>query len=229
MKIGIMQPYFLPYIGYWQLMGAVDKYVILDDVNYIKRGWINRNRILLNGKDYLFTLPLVKADAFKHINENRLADIPSSLEKTIEMAYRKAPHFGEIMPLVDELLNNDEKNLAKFVGYSIVRVSEHLGIVPKFYYASEIEHDPNLKAQDMILDIVKRLGGDFYYNALGGQDLYDRSRFEAEGVSLGFVKPVLRPYAQFRNEFVPGLSILDMMMFCDRQQLCEQLRSFEIV
>lgn len=229
MKIGIMQPYFLPYIGYWQLMGAVDRYVILDDVNYIKRGWINRNRILLNGKDHLFTLPLVKADAFRHINENTLDEIPSALRKTVDLAYRRAPHYAEVVPLVDELLGYGERNLAKFVGHSIRRVADYLGVRPEFCYASEIEHDPSLRAQDMILDIVKRLGGDVYYNAIGGQELYDRVRFAAEGVSLGFVKPTLRPYAQFGNEFIPGLSILDVMMFCDRRQLREQLGSFEIV
>lgn len=229
MKIGIMQPYFLPYIGYWQLMNAVDKYVILDDVNYIKRGWINRNRILLNGKDHLFTLPLLKADAFRHINENTLAPVPRSLRQTIDLAYRRAPHYAEVVPLVDELLGNGERNLAKFVGHSIRRVADYLDIRPEFCYASEIDHDPKLKAQDMILDIVKRLGGDVYYNAIGGQGLYDRARFAAEGVTLGFVRPTLCPYAQFGDEFVPGLSVLDVMMFCDRPQLREQLESFEVV
>ena len=142
MKIGIMQPYFLPCIGYWQLMGAVDKYVILDDVNYIKRGWINRNRILLNGKDHMFTLPLVKADAFKHVNENVLGEVPSSLRKTIELAYRKALHYAEVISVIDKVLQNSERNLARFVGDSIRCVAEYLDIHPEFFYASETDHDP---------------------------------------------------------------------------------------
>ena len=172
MKIGIMQPYFIPYLGYWQLMNAVDKYVILDDVNYIKRGWVNRNRILLNGRDHLITLPLNKADAFKHINENVLSDIPANIFKTIDLAYRKTPNYRAIIPIIREILDFPEKNLARFLGNSIRLVAEYLNIKTEFYYASEIEHDQSLKAQEMIIDIVKRLDGTVYYNAIGVKELY---------------------------------------------------------
>lgn len=229
MKIGIMQPYFIPYLGYWQLMNAVDKYVILDDVNYIKRGWVNRNRILLNGRDHLITLPLNKADAFKHINENVLSDIPANIFKTIDLAYRKTPNYRAIIPIIREILDFPEKNLARFLGNSIRLVAEYLNIKTEFYYASEIEHDQSLKAQEMIIDIVKRLDGTVYYNAIGGKELYSYERFATEGIKLGFIQPQLNPYNQGQGSFVSGLSIIDVMMFNAKSDVIRMLSEFSVV
>ena len=229
MKVAIMQPYFLPYIGYWQLMSLVDRYVILDDVNYIKRGWVNRNRILLNGTDHMVTLPLAKADAFKKINENMLADIPPNLEKTIALAYHKAPNYVNVAPLVHDILSCPEKNLARFLTNSIRLVASYIGIETEFLVASETEHDPSLKAQDMILDICMRQGATEYYNAIGGMELYSKELFSHNGIRLGFVRPRLLEYQQFGASFIPGLSILDVLMFCSKDELARQLASFEIV
>ena len=103
MKIAIMQPYFFPYLGYWQLMNIVDKFVIYDDVNYIKRGWINRNRILVEGKPFYIHVPVMKASQNKIINEMEVF-VDSSLRKkelkTIELAYKKAPFFDSVYPLI---------------------------------------------------------------------------------------------------------------------------------
>lgn len=229
MKIGIMQPYFLPYIGYWQLMNLVDRYVILDDVNYIKRGWVNRNRILLNGADHMITLPLAKADAFKRINENMLAEIPPNLEKTISLAYHKAPNYALIAPLVHDIFSCSEKNLSLFLIKSIKLVAAYLGIEAEILLASETGHDSSLKGQNMILDICKRQGGTEYYNAIGGTALYSKELFAENGVRLGFVKPNLLEYKQFGAPFVSGLSILDLLMFCSKEELDRQLESYEIV
>lgn len=229
MKIGIMQPYFAPYLGYWQLMNAVDKYVLLDDVNYIKRGWVNRNRILLNGVEHLITLPIMKADAFKHINENILSDIPDNIVKTIELAYRKAPYYSEIIPLVRKILECPERNLADFLSNSIVIISQHLGISVDFYRSSEIIRDRSLRSQEMIIDIVKRLNGTVYYNAIGGRELYSHDRFAQEGIELAFVQPQLRSYTQGKNVFVPGLSIIDVMMYNEKSDISRMLTEYSLV
>lgn len=229
MKIGIMQPYFIPYLGYWQLMNAVDKYVILDDVNYIKRGWVNRNRILLNGRDHLITLPLMKADAFKHINENILSDIPVNIFKTIDLAYRKAPYYSEIIPLVREILECPERNLAGFLGNSIKVISRYLDISVDFYCSSDIVRDRSLRAQEMIIDIVKRLNGTAYYNAIGGRELYSHDRFAEEGIELAFVQPQLSSYTQGKNVFVPGLSIVDVMMYNAKSDVIRMLSEYSLV
>lgn len=122
MKLAIMQPYFLPYIGYFQLINAVDTFVLLDDVNYINKGWINRNQLLLNGKAHLFTLPLQKASQNKLINQLELSNETKwkdKLLKTIETAYKKAPQFHLVFPLISQILQYPESNLSLFIHHSI--------------------------------------------------------------------------------------------------------------
>ena len=229
MKIGIMQPYFLPYLGYWQLMNAVDKYIVLDDVNYIKRGWINRNRILLNGKEHVITLPLEKADAFKKISENVIKEVPEALSRTIDLAYHKAPQYAAVRPVIDRILGCAERNLADFVYNSIRAIATYLDIHTEFLRASEISHDPTLHAQDMIIDLCRLQGASEYYNAIGGTELYSGERFAKEGMKLSFVKAKLTPYPQFGGEFVPGLSILDVIMFNPVERIREMLNDFELI
>lgn len=102
-----MQPYLFPYLGYFQLIQAVDKFILLDDVNFIKRGWVNRNRILVNGKDHLFSLPLQRASQFKKINDLKLADYPgwrNRFFKTLTHAYRQASQYEPVMKMLHQAL-----------------------------------------------------------------------------------------------------------------------------
>ena len=219
MTLGIMQPYFMPYIGYWQLMAAVDKYVIYDDVNFIKKGWINRNNILVNGAKQLFTISLEGVSQNKLINEILIADDFVKLRKTISMAYSKAPYYKETMELLDIIFAYDSKNLAKFLENSIRLVAKYLGIKTEILLSSNIEKDNSLKGQDKILDICKCLNADVYYNAIGGQELYDKEKFKVNGIDLYFVQSELTDYPQFKNEFVPGLSIIDVLMHNTLQEI----------
>ena len=157
MTLAIMQPYFFPYIGYWQLINAADTFVIYDDVNFIKKGYINRNSILLSGRPHVFTLKLIGASQNKLINEIEVGDNSRKILKTIEMSYKKSPYFHIVFPIIKDILNNKEKKLAKFLGYSIKRISEYLEIDTRFIYSSDIEKDNALKAQDKILDLSKKL------------------------------------------------------------------------
>lgn len=223
MKIAIMQPYLFPYIGYFQLINAVDTFVIYDDVNYINRGYINRNSILLNGKPYRFTLELRGASQNKLINEIEVGDNKSKLIKTIGSAYKKAPFFNGVIEIARSLIFYDEKNLAKYISNSLIKLSEYMGIRTNFIYSSEIEKDNSLKGQSKILAICKRLGASIYINAVGGQGLYKRDNFQKEGIDLKFIRSNAIKYKQFRNPFVSNLSIIDVMMFNSKEEIKKML------
>jgi len=214
-----MQPYFLPYIGYWQLINAVDIYVIYDDVNYIKRGWINRNNILVNDEPYLFTLSLSKASQNKLINEIEIEGDQTKLIKTFQSVYKKAPFFNDVSGILEQIFDYRDMNLARFVGNSILIIADYLGLKTAFMYSSEINKDNSLKGQDKIIEICKILKTTDYYNAIGGTMLYNQSDFEASGIQLHFMKSQSIAYKQFNNLFVPYLSILDIMMFNSAEQI----------
>lgn len=224
-----MQPYLLPYIGYWQLIGAVETFVIFDDVNYINKGYINRNSILLNGQKQPFTLELSGASQNKLINEIAVGNNCSKLLKTIEMSYKKTPHFLSVFPIVENILMQDEKNLGKFIGYSLQKVSEHLGLDTKFIYSSDMAKDNGLRAQDKVLEICKLLGADQYINAVGGQELYSKEQFKKAQIDLNFLKVEIEEYKQFNNEFVPYLSIIDIMMFNSPDMINEMLQKYVLL
>ena len=230
MKLGVMQPYFFPYIGYWQLINVVDKYVIYDDVNYIKGGWINRNKILINGEATFLNLYLSLASPNKKINE---IEIDSGIRnqknlKRIAMAYKKAPYYEETYPLLEELLTSKETNLAKLNGKIIKEISSYLSMNTEFVYSSEIEKNGHLKGQERLLDICKRLGASDYYNAIGGKALYDQESFRSEGIRLHFLKTKEIRYKQFDSDFVPNLSIIDLLMFNGREGTKELLKCYTL-
>lgn len=233
MKIGIMQPYFMPYIGYWQLIGAVDKFVILDDVNYIMRGFINRNSILLNGEPYRFTLPVEKASQNKLIKETALSFTQKSkmdFLKTICNAYRKSPHFEEVMPLLTEAVNYEEADLTEFIRFSIEKVIAFLHIDTEILLSSQIDKDNTLKAEKRIIEICKALHADTYINPCGGRALYSHSDFEREGIDLFFLETKKENiiYNQNQDFFVENLSIIDVLMYNDIQTIRKYINEYEL-
>ena len=215
MKVGIMQPYFMPYIGYFQLMKAVDKYVIYNDVNYINRGWVARNNILINEKKQLFTIKLQGASQNKHFTEIQILDDFRKLTKTLEMNYSKAPFFQPTMELMNKIFSFPEKRLDLFIKNSFEQILSYLDIDTELILSSDIKKDNSLKGQDKILDICKILQADTYYNAIGGKELYDKKEFANNGISLCFLRTNENiQYQQFPNmDFVPNLSIIDVLMF----------------
>jgi hypothetical protein len=227
MKLGIMQPYFLPYIGYFQLIKTVDKYVIYDDVQFINRGWINRNRLLLNGRNFRFNLILSGASQNKFINEIWVADNQIKLLKTIEYAYKKSPFFDAIFPLVDGIINYENKNLAKFIGNSLIQIAEYLNFDTQFIYSSDIkEKNCLLKAQEKIINICSVLNASEYINTISGMDLYDKENFERNHIKLNFLKTNSIEYKQFTNQFIPNLSILDVLMFNSVENIQQLLAKY---
>ena len=224
------QPYFLPYIGFWQLVNAADLFLIGDNYNFIKRGWIQRNRILINGKPIFLGLEVKHITSFRKINETEFIDFDVAQKlNTVYRAYRKAPQFDAGYNLVKTILDNPERNVAEFLFQSIKDVCRFLGIDTKFIRSSEIPGNDSYKREYRIYDFCHRLGGDTYLNAVGGQDLYHFDDFEKHGVTLKFIHPNIRPYKQFYNEFVPGLSILDVIMFNSLETIKEMLNDFSVI
>ncbi len=229
MTIGIMQPYLFPYIGYFQAIKAADKYVIYDDVQYIKGGWINRNNILIGRQKTLFTISLKDASANKLINEIEISDDFEKFLKTLSMAYSKAPYKDQVLALLRDICAHSDKNLARFTGNSLIKIAKYLGMDTEFIYSSDLRKDNNLRAQDKVLAICEELGADKYINAIGGQELYSKDDFRAHGITLNFIKSLPISYKQFNSEFVPGLSIIDVMMFNTPEEVNVLLNNYELV
>ncbi len=215
MRVAIMQPYFLPYIGYFQLIGSVDLFILYDNIKYTKKGWINRNRMLQNGKDVVFSLPLKSDSDFLDVRDRELAADFSrdKLLNQIDSAYRRAPNFTQTFPLIEQIVWHEENNLFKFIHHSIVKTCEYLGITTEIRVSSDIPIDHDLKNQDKVLALCEAVGSGAYVNTIGGMELYSRDEFRARNIELKFIKSKPFEYAQFSNEFVAWLSILDVMMF----------------
>ena len=224
-----MQPYFLPHVGYWQLINAVDKYVIYDDVNYIKGGWINRNKLLLDGREFMFNLILCGASPNKLINEVLVAENQSKLIKTIEGAYRKTPYFDKVFPMIKRIIEYENKNLARFVGNSIIQIADYLQFNTTFIYSSGLQKNSLLKAQEKVLHICSILQATEYFNAIGGLKLYNQAGFEANNVKLRFLRTHSIEYKQFNNPFIPNLSVLDVLMFNSVGEINNMLNKYELL
>lgn len=229
MKLGMMQPYFLPYIGYFQLMQLVDVYVIADDLHFIKNSYIKKNSILDNGVPALLSLQLIGASQNKLINEIEVGDNTDKILTSIQRRYAKAPYFKDVFPLLETILLSEEKNLARFLGNSLIQISDYLGMQPKFLYSSEIEKNNDLTFDARIIDICKRVGADHYINAIGGKELYSKDDFASEGIKLSFIETKEIVYKQFDKAFVPNLSIVDVMMFNSIEECRELLQRYELV
>lgn len=229
MRLAVMQPYLFPYIGYWQLIDAVDTFVIYDDVNFIKKGYINRNNILQKQRSHLFTLELIGSSQNKKINDIKIGGNSNKLLKTIKQNYSKAPFYKDVSPILDEILNNEEKELSKFLGFSLVKISKYLNLDTKFLYSSEIKNDKTFKAQDRLIEMSKILNANRYINSIGGIELYDKEVFSQNDINLSFLKTHEISYKQFNNEFVPNLSIIDVLMFNSRGNIKNMLTQFKLI
>jgi hypothetical protein len=233
MTVAIMQPYLFPYIGYWQLIQAVDTFVVYDNIQFSKKGWFHRNNILLNGKKTLFSIPLKKDSDYLDVVDRMLSeDSDKQINKIIaqiENGYRKAPYFNDVFPLIKDILNANEKNLFYYIYNSIQLVAEYLEIDTNIILSSTLDIDHQLKAEEKVIAINKILHADRYINAIGGQELYDKDRFFSEDITLNFINTEIVEYKQFNNEFVPYLSIIDIMMFNSKDEIKEMLSRYVLI
>ena len=215
-SIAVMQPYFLPYIGYFQLMAAVDTFVLFDDVNYINRGWVNRNRLLLNGAPFTFTAPLRGASQNRLIREIELADQPewrSKMLRTFHQTYAKGPNYASVSNALERIIMFPTKRLDLFLRNSLGEISNLLALPTRIVESSAVYQNSQLKGKARIIDICRQEQASVYVNLPGGVDLYERGEFANEDVELKFLKPRPTNYPQGGTEHVPALSIIDMLMF----------------
>lgn len=230
--IAVMQPYFMPYIGYWQLLAAVDRFIVLDDVSLIRRGWIQRNRILVGGAPHLFTLPLRGASQNRRICDlERVVDDVwlKKFQRQLAENYRRAPYFSETISLLQMVLSNPEPNLSRFLMAGLRATCRHLSIDTELLPSSGRYANESLAGQARIVDICRQEGAARYFNPPGGVDLYDRGAFEAQGVELRFVVPRETPYPQLGKSFVPWLSAIDILMNVGRDGMRAMLGNYDLI
>ena len=231
MKIGIVQPYFFPYIGYFQLINTTDKFVIYDDVNFMKKKWINRNKILISGGSSFITVPLRRQSQNKLILETEIANDSkwkSKLLKSLRSGYARAPRFQTVYSLIEDVLSQNQTHISQLATDSLKAVCHYLCVETLFVDSSTIYRNAHLKSQDRILDICRQEGADSYLNPIGGTDLYSKKVFTANQICLNFVKPKAITYSQFGGEFVPFLSIIDVLMFNSKETVVKFLNQFEL-
>lgn len=230
--MGIMQPYVFPYIGYFQLINAVDKFVVYDDVAFINKGWINRNNILVGGKASMFTIPLVGASQNRLIQEIEIDNLTiwsKKFLKTIEQSYKKAPFYQEGIVIVETVFNSNPANIAALAVSSLKETCKHLKIDTEIVESSTVYNNQNLKAQERILDICLQEKVAHYINPIGGMAIYDKRLFADNKILLNFIKSKSVIYKQFGQEFVPWLSMIDVLMFCSVDEIHAHLNKFELV
>ena len=233
MKLAIMQPYFFPYIGYFQLINEVDKFIIYDDVNYINKGWINRNNILVNNSPNLIQVPLIAASQNRLIkdilvvDENKWKD---KILKTIYFNYKKAPYYNQIISILEEVLSCEYMSISDLNYFIILKICSYLNIETELIRTSSIYENCDLKGENRILDICLKEKADVYINPIGGQLLYDKIKFQEKGIVLKFINSNASTYNQNNDKFINYLSIIDTMMFCSPKEIVlNSLNKFKLI
>ena len=220
MNLAIMQPYFLPYIGYFQLIASVDAFVLYDNIQFTKKGWINRNRMLSQGGDKLFSLPLKKDSDFLNVAERRLADTfnREKLLNQFKGSYHHAPFFDDTLRILERIISFEEANLFAYIRNSLTLILDYFEINTEIIPSSQVTADHSLSGQDRVIAICKALRATSYINPIGGNHLYSAKKFNGEGIELRFLHPTSFEYPQFGAPFVHNLSIVDVMMFNSQPQ-----------
>ncbi len=233
MKLAIMQPYFFPYIGYFQLINAVETFIVYDNVQFTKKGWFNRNRLLFNNKIEYFTINIAKDSDYLDVCDRKISpfyfekEMPKILRK-IKLNYSKAKYFNEAYPIVKKCFEYQNENLFEYIYNSLLNILDYLNIKTNLIRSSNLPLNHNLKNKYRVFDIYKNQKADCYINPFGGHSLYDKKEFEENDVNLMFLEHSLPKYQQLDDEFKPGLSIIDVMMFNHKDEILKMLNSCNI-
>lgn len=227
-----MQPYFFPYIGYFQIINIVDKFVIYDDVNYIKNGWINRNKLIISNKSRYVTVPVTNASTNHLINETKIVDykrFKNKFFKKLKFNYNKAPYYDKIIDLLHKIFNDSFSYIYKFNIRSLQKIIRFLGINTELIISSDTFNNQILESQNRVINICKETNANKYYNLIGGKGLYDKNSFLKENIELYFIRPKNIYYEQFDEKFISHLSIIDILMFNDKEKVSEMLNQFKLI
>ena len=235
MKIGIMQPYFFPYLGYYALIKNTDKWIVFDEVQFIRHGWIERNRILKpnDGWQYI-SIPLEKHSRetiIKDIKIKNSEDWKERIIKQLEHYKKKAPYYNQVIAFLKDAFLPDIDSISLFNTHLLNETCKYLGISFNYEIYSEMNLfiDPIEGPGDWALNISKALGATCYINPPGGIELFEKPKFEKANIDLNFLNINLREYNQHRNFFESGLSIIDVMMFNSPEAITEMLNQYELV
>lgn len=230
MKLAIMQPYLFPYIGYYQLAYHVDKFIFFDDVNYIKKGFINKNAIqTINGR-LNFTYPVNQVSQNRLINQHYFSDTNQKLLATLEQTYKKSPYFDNIMPLIYSVINHSDKNVSSLASKSIIDVFSYLDIEFIYDYSSNFNYDNFGDGENKILSLCKINNASSYINPIGGISLYHHEIFDKENINLKFIKSDNISYQQFnnKNKFEQNLSMIDLLMNHSKEKVVDLLKMYTL-
>lgn len=224
----------MPYIGYFQLVKMVDKFIFYDDVTFIKQGWINRNQILINNQAKMFSVPLANASSnvlIKDvlISENAYEKWKKSFLNSIFFSYKKAKNYNQVSSLIESILEEKPQTISDLAIKSIIKVAQYLELDTEFQISSDTYSNTQLSGQDRVLDICKNENALTYVNPVGGMELYSKNIFKAKNIDLFFIKANKSVYKQFSDEFIPFLSIIDVLMFNDVDEINQQLDDFCLI
>ncbi len=230
-RVGIMQPYFLPHLSYFQLIANTDFFCLHDKVKYTKQSWINRNRIIVNGRIQYMTIPLLSSSDYDLIDEKKISSTfdGESLLKTIELSYKKSPNFSEVFPLMNEIIGSKELNLFNFLENSIVQICRYLGIKTKILRCSGTGYNQVLTKSELVLDICQRLQSGIYINPEGGAHLYSSADFSHKGITLKFSKQMKFKYINSLGQAESSLSVLDTLMWANKESITQRLYEIDFV
>ena len=213
----IMQPYFFPYLGYWQLIAKADVFVILEQVQHTKGSWINRNYVLGSHAASLISVPLEKAPDHCLIQHRQVSDVWTEARRralrTLRLCYRNSPFFEDVYPWLEEQLSFPEKRLSKYLEHQIRSTADLLSVNTKIVTAGDLGNFADFERNRRIVEICRSLECDRYLNLPGGRTLYSPDSFPEDKLSLGFLIPELPRYGQGSREFVPSLSIIDSLFW----------------
>lgn len=228
MNVAAMQPYLFPYLGYFQLICHAEVFVIYDDANYIKQGYINRNNILVNGEAYRFTVPVINGSSYTPIYQVTFSNDVEKLIKTIEQAYKRAPFFNEVYPIIEKSLRASDRAVPSVCHQAMILVLEYLELPFMIKLSSKLDYDRSGSASDKLIALCHTLHATQYTNSVGGQELYDKGYFQQRGIQLSFIK--MRPivYPQGKNQFIPNLSIIDALMWCPKPVIRSMMNQYDL-
>ena len=235
MKLASMQPYFFPYLGYFALIANTDKFVFFDTPQYEARGWMNRNRIinLKEGFTYI-TVPIKKTSQQTAIKDIMIAEPDSWADRMMNQLgiYRKrAPHYADVMELLHDITAERFEHLSRLCIVSTQKVCEYIGIKLDSCIFSEMNLDVGVihEPDEWALRTAQLMGYDTYVNPPGGIDIFSDEKYRQAGIGLQFLQINLRKYIQRIGRFEPGLSIIDVMMFCSPEEIRDMLKDYKIM
>ena len=234
MKLGIMQPYFFPYLGYFSLINYVDEFIIFDPVQYIRKGWINRNRVLKKGGGVKYiNITVAKHCLTTPIKDIRLSttqDWRNKILRNLDYYEKKAPYYYEVKELLSSCFATEEIRLPQFIGHCLIKTCQYLAIpfTPSIYSEMNLQHQSPAHPGEWALHISSALGAKEYVNPPGGREIFKKDQFDRVGIKLLFLDQELLPYDQKNDHFEPGLSIIDVMMFNSPKAIRQMLQKYTL-